>query len=1728
MSNKPLDASSPMNMPQVRRKRGMSLRSQLFNKLIATAADPAGNGSPGRLEPAQQDDAAGSSSQSRVLAPALPLDKPSMTSYSNVIVEDHLRVDSPLSPQVNPGNQTPSPGSHLASTRSTQLSSNAGAITNPESLDLTAPTPDCIEMALLGRDSDSHLHPNPLYTLGTSSRSGLPLMRRSHRARRLGIFRVILKIKNKITGNTTIKLTGGGRVIPVGVSSAGVNEYFEDEYYSATGELIDDRTGDAYVDNTITLSKYTVWTFLPKQLKAQFSKLANCYFMVVAILQMIPTWSTTGTYTTIVPLLIFMSISIMREGFDDWKRHVHDKEENGKWTRVLSPDREKELLDSQLLNTTLTQMEQTNPEIGTPDGAHESGPVSQSSSFLSRSALAKYNVKDYPTRWKDVKVGDIVVIRENEWVPADIVLLATLDLSTHEGFVETMALDGETNLKPKLPHPELAQLYTLAAGMTTLRVLLTVEDPNLDLYNFDASFTVGSSKFALGPDNVIYRGLIVRNTAAIAGVVVFTGEESKIRMNNVRNPRTKAPKLQKSINYIVMFMITVVILLLVLLMVGQRIEYNQWRNKMWYMLDEDAGPAATFMGYIIMYNTLIPLSLYVTMEFIKLMQLVLLQWDIDMYHVPTNTPAEGKTATILEELGQVGYIFSDKTGTLTDNQMIFRKFSVCGMSWLHDLDIVAAERELPQEFTPAELPLWNADSKFLRRALMEPVPAPRTLTAAIARQLMDLVRTPTRLQELVRTTTWRLTANPGRVMEMNDSLALLRYLQTHLQTIFAKKALFFLLSIALCLTCLPRRRESVESDDVSASLRLLLGKGAESQSLLPDNDSDIEYQGPLPDELALVQAARDLGYVIWLKQSQTLTLKTYPNGFGAAAKYEKYEVLDVIEFSLARKRMSVVLKFPDGRIGVVCKGADNVILERLKQADLAKAKAKQLSQYSQERRAEEADIVLQTRMLMDVGEGLPRNSLQGLRKLVSARANQVLERMGSLDGALAQEEDEINVVAAKSRRSLHQQQAKKYDLDELTVQNSSPRNLGDGSICSLAKGLAESAYPTIPPDRLLLNDEYLIEKTLEHLDDFSQEGLRTLLYLFKWLDKVEYQQWLVDYAEARTALIDRSTKVEECGAVIEQSGFELVGASAIEDKLQDGVADAIEKLRRAGIKMWMLTGDKRETAINIGYSCRLIKDYLVVVVLLNDGTADELMNRINLATMEITAGLVAHCVLVIDGGTLGDIEADPLMLPLFLELCEKVDLTICCRALPLQKANMVKAMRKLRPDCVTLAIGDGANDIAMIQQADIGVGITGREGLQAARSSDYAIAQFRFLLKLLLVHGRYNYVRTLKFVLCTFYKEILFYLTQCIYQRNTLWLGLLMYELWLLLMFNSLFTSLPVICVGMFDKDLHPLTLLAVPELYVKGRLSQGFNLKLFVKWVLLGTAQLVAITFMGFYLWGYTAVIDNSTLPLGTLMFVVLVVVINAKCTLIEMQNRNWLAFASFVISVGGYLLWCVLIMGLYRTKASTIFFVDYGLLHFGRDPLWWAAILVGFTVPILFDILLEVVKFVMHPSDDELFKLFEKDIDLRKVFELRLWQELRQGWTFPKEALPWLVKFVQWLNSIGFKIEDPRVKMAEKNAQIHRNQQELAVEENTHDLSLLGHNPCPPHRRYDGEEAIQSPCIGHEGDYEILPLGKKVKLKHTSSDLRFSSIVRRLIGRPAEDVDAIIDERLNNLTRE
>lgn len=384
--------------------------------------------------------------------------------------------------------------------------------------------------------------------------------------------------------------------------------------------LIDERTGRYYMNNMIRSSRYTLWNFLPRQLFAQFSKLANFYFLCVSILQMIPGLSTTGSYTTIIPLTFFVTLSMVKEGYDDLRRYRLDRAENNRMVSVLHAYK---------------------PTVSSIDGTSEP---------LSSTSAPKHWVEK---KWKDVRVGDIVRLTRNEAAPADLIILHAKGVNGI-AHIETMALDGETNLKSKQASPNLARNCKNVDEIAECVAHLAVEDPNLDLYSFEGKCTVIDETLPLTNHNIIYRGSILRNTPELYGMVLYTGEECKIRMNATKNPRIKAPALQAVVNKVVIIIVLFVLVLAIFNTIAYQIWYQAKEKKSWYLKEARVAFFPILTSFIILFNTMIPLSLYVSLEIVKLFQLVLMN-DIDMYDEDSNTPMEARTSTINEELGQVKY-----------------------------------------------------------------------------------------------------------------------------------------------------------------------------------------------------------------------------------------------------------------------------------------------------------------------------------------------------------------------------------------------------------------------------------------------------------------------------------------------------------------------------------------------------------------------------------------------------------------------------------------------------------------------------------------------------------------------------------------------------------------------------------------------------------------------------------------------------------------------------------------------------------------------------------------------------------------------------------------------------------------------------------------------------------------------------------------------------------------
>lgn len=867
---------------------------------------------------------------------------------------------------------------------------------------------------------------------------------------------------------------------------------------------------DDFSSNQVMTNKYNLVTFVPVFLLEQFSKYANVFFLFIGCIQQIPGVSPTNRWTTLVPLGIVLLVAAAKEIAEDWRRYTSDMEMNARLVPVLVQDTWE------------------------------------------------------PRAWRDVCVGDIVRVSRDEFFPADLVLLSS---SEPEGlaYVETANLDGETNLKVKQALPATAPL-TSAASVAALRGELTCEAPNNSLYTFDGTLQLpGHPPRPVGPDQLLLRGAQLRNAPWLYGLVVFTGNDTKLLQNATKTP-IKRTRVEKHVNSLILSLFVLLLALSLISSIGSQIYLGSAPAYLMTQLDTRSGArqfVESVLTFIILYNSLIPISLIVSMDVVKLQLANLINSDLDLYYEPQDTPALCRRSNLVEDLGQIDYIFSDKTGTLTRNEMEFRQASIAGVAFA---DVV-------NDAPPGERYAWGDLREILAR---------------------------------------------GDTLSHNVHT--------------------FLCVLAVCHTVIPEVR-----------------------------DGQVVFQASSPDEAALVAGAQALGYVFTTRKPRSVFIQVHGTEL-------VYELLQVCEFNSARKRMSTVVREPDGRIVVYCKGADTVILPRLR--------------------------------------------------------------------------------------------------------------------------------PAQPH----------VDVTLQHLETYASDGLRTLCVACRTLEASEYQAWAQRYEAAAAELDGRQAALDAVAEELERD-MDLLGATAIEDKLQEGVPDTIATLQTAGIHVWVLTGDRQETAINIGYSCRLISESMNLLIV-NEAAAADTAAVIHqqLTTIEAHPDAINELALIVEGRSLQHALQAPVS-DAFLRLASQCKAVMCCRVSPLQKALVVELV-KANTGSVLLAIGDGANDVGMIQAAHVGVGISGHEGLQAARSADVSISQFRFLRKLLLVHGNWSYARLSKMVMYSFYKTVTLYVTLFWYSFYNGFSGQTAYESWSQSFYNVAFTMLPTLVIGIFDQYVSARMLERYPQLY--------------------------------------------------------------------------------------------------------------------------------------------------------------------------------------------------------------------------------------------------------------------------------------------------------------------------
>ncbi|KAL0077663.1 hypothetical protein F4703DRAFT_1880396 [Phycomyces blakesleeanus] len=1277
--------------------------------------------------------------------------------------------------------------------------------------------------------------------------------------------------------------------------------------YDDKGKLIKGN----YVSNRIQTAKYTPLTFVPKNLFEQFRNVANLYFLFIVVLQCIPLFGVTEPAVSALPLIAILVITGIKDAVEDWKRNQSDDKVNKSkvftlhhWTNTNIPRVEKgpwhwlhiilgffsslagiennfahtyrsikdrpvvlPRLDSDYRTLSHRTASKATTTAGTlaseqnlPSGSNQTsgtsvtatgnkllGTVKQKSGTL-RSELTNiftpserhmpYRPGSIPhsvlyrkptnqtsqtdrrpstihpggepcadrmagepeapnckvcwqmVQWQDLNVGDYVMIRNDDNIPADIAILSTSEVD-NLCYVETQNLDGETNLKVRQGLQATSGLRSVH-DCERARFYIETEPPHANIYQFngvvrwnieqpdDNQSTVSHQKTeAVTYNNLLLRGCVLRNTRWAIGIVVYTGVETKIMLNSGKTP-SKRSKIAKATNPHVIANFVILAIISIVSSIMASVQFNDTGSSRFFDFNiEGSNPTyagfLTFWVTLILYQNIVPISLYVSVEIVKTFAAYFIFSDIDMYYEETDTPCVPRSWNISDDLGQIEYIFSDKTGTLTQNVMEFRKCTINGVSYgMGETEAMRGARK--REVGVSE---DNHEETGPEQENNELDQARKTMYEKQAGMFTNKYIGP----------------NPTFVdPNLFDDIA-----KDDLQS---TALIHFFLTLGLCHTVMAEKTE----------------------------DDNIEYKAQSPDEAALVGTARDLGFVFLGRESNILSIDVM-------GELQTFELLNVLEFNSTRKRMSVILRPTDSdKIVLLCKGADSVIIERL---------------------------------CTDFGD--------------------------------------------------------QNDLKE--------------------------------------SQENVKEATLQHLEEFANEGLRTLCLSYRFISTEEYKPWNRRFQEASSSINNREERMEEASEEIECNML-LMGGTAIEDRLQEGVPDTIAELAKSGIKLWVLTGDKTETAINIGFACNLVTNDMDLIILKATNREDT-KKQLEDALVSTDKDSDVKRALVIDGITLKyalEPEAKESMLDLGMR-CASV---LCCRVSPKQKAEVVMLVKK-GLKVMTLAIGDGANDVSMIQAANIGVGISGVEGRQAVMASDYAIAQFRYLQKLLLVHGRWSYLRTAEMIMGFFFKNIVWTFVLFWYQIFCQFNGTILFDYALVTLYNLIFTSLPIIFLGIWDQDLSAKISLAYPELYRMGLRNDKFKVWRFWLTIFDSIFQ-SAVCFFFPYMLLLGGSIDptgrdhNGVYELGTIISSIAVIVANLFVAF-SLYSYTWIQLVGIAGSICVYYVF-VAIYALFNT------FIFAGQSNVFGTGLYWLSLILTVVACFLPRVSAKHYLHQYHPYDNDIVR--------------------------------------------------------------------------------------------------------------------------------------------------------------
>ena len=1226
-------------------------------------------------------------------------------------------------------------------------------------------------------------------------------------------------------------------------------------------------------NNSISTTKYNIFTFLPKGLLCQFSRLSNVYFLFTAVIQSIPLISPLTSLTAIIPLIFVLGVSMIREAIEDLSRHNYDNINNEEEVIVFR--------DNKFIKSTSQTLQH----------------------------------------------GEIILLYENKSIPADMILIDS-EFSEGTCYVETSSLDGEKTLKLKVANKYTQGFVSediqnnknieknIQSGKYIFSGIIKINTPNADLNYVNGTMQAFFKKegkeieqeIVLSTNEFLLKGSVLKNTNWIIGIVVYTGMDNKIILNS-KKPRMKMSKVETNLNYYLLFIFVFLILCCAECSVYHHFHYlkNQkfYDNFIFIKNSQNTESFIIFFTYFLLLNTMIPISLIVSTEIIKIIQGIFITWDIYLYSKWRHCFCGAKSVSIIEDLGNVNFIFSDKTGTLTKNQLQF-KYCIIDEKFYEYIKIGGIVRN------NNSLKFKNIKKISTKYSILKHFVNRKSETyTKINHDLMNNSKIVLNNQEDSSFIANEDNESNNKKNNNNNNVC-----ESKSLTIFHNKRISSDNNITKIKKIDVNKKDNYNTY-IYQKNNFNFGKKEFN------NNKDYDYQSKNKSNYKLND------------KSEIMSNGSFSNSksisIGKKSRKSKRRQQDIKKDHISNFSYENVSNSDSSDDSNENSHRENSVYSGINKYKnkIEEQKKKGRNSTILEVKNEDYESITSMNQIIKFGEGFFANSENNPHlKRFSSELNQEFDYVHEFWKALSltnecmvkddkgeikymgTSPDDLELVKTASQQG--------YKLVETSINSKTIRISGKDYSYEVLKVIGFSSERKRMS--IIVKDEFgiklyskgadceiskrLSKKSLENanygiisngLREFSKKGLRTLMVAYRKINDEDYNSWVNRLHEDELNMQNKQKMIDKLYDAIENNLI-LIGGTVVEDKLQEKVPETIKEIRSAGIKIWVLTGDKLDTAENIGHSCNLLsKEQRLFTLKVMPGDDEKkvqnypypemiqffsefqefiegLVKKYNLETkyskrykkffveeniedienmdnvdniknmdnidnynldiisefsspeqsnsIQSNNSLTSKIIdfdsfdylrekkilepfsIIIEAPILCGLFKDEEWTENFLRIAYNSNTVICCRVSPAQKRQVIQKMKNFDKNAVTLAIGDGGNDVSMIMEANIGIGIYGEEGMSAAQASDFSLGEFHLLKRLLFIHGRVNLYRISKMILYFFYKNFVFTLLQLYFSFICLASGQTFIDDWYITCYNLIFTAFPLCISAISDSDI--------------------------------------------------------------------------------------------------------------------------------------------------------------------------------------------------------------------------------------------------------------------------------------------------------------------------------------